>query len=240
MWKPGASLGLCTPKTRMTSRLFLALQQALAADPGNPEVLLSLGVSYTNELDTRKALSYLHTWLAATHPDAASEAAPLMDASQRLTHALQTFRTAADLNPMDADLHVALGVLSSLAREYSSAVSAFRAALQLRDQDYSLWNKLGATLANSANAPEAITAYQKALELKPNYMRAWTNMGISHGNLGQYEMGARYYVRALSLNPRSSMVWGYLRTALACAGRMDLMSACESEDMATLTQALPL
>lgn len=83
-------------------------------------------------------------------------------------------------SPGDADLHVALGVLSSLAREYNGAVSAFRAALQLRENDYSLWNKLGATLANSSNAAEAITAYQKALELKPNYMRAWTNMGISH------------------------------------------------------------
>ncbi len=28
------------------------------------QVLLSLGVSYTNELDQRRALSYLHTWLA--------------------------------------------------------------------------------------------------------------------------------------------------------------------------------
>ncbi len=41
-----------------------ALNKALAADPRNAEVLLSLGVSYTNELDQGRALGYLTAWLA--------------------------------------------------------------------------------------------------------------------------------------------------------------------------------
>lgn len=81
--------------------------------------------------------------------------------------------------PKDADIHVALGVLFNLAREYDAAISSLRMALSLQPRDYALWNKLGATLANSAHSSEAISAYQKALDLKPNYMRAWTNMGIS-------------------------------------------------------------
>ena len=81
--------------------------------------------------------------------------------------------------PKDADIHVALGVLFNLARQYDAAVASLRAALALQPSDYALWNKLGATLANSAHSSEAISAYQKALDLKPNYMRAWTNMGIS-------------------------------------------------------------
>lgn len=79
----------------------------------------------------------------------------------------------------DPDVHVALGVLCNLSRDYDGAVGAFRTALQTRSSDYSLWNKLGATLANSGRSGEAIGAYQKALDIKPNYMRAWANMGIS-------------------------------------------------------------
>lgn len=41
-----------------------ALNKALAADVRNAEVLLSLGVSYTNELDQGRALGYLSAWLA--------------------------------------------------------------------------------------------------------------------------------------------------------------------------------
>ena len=36
----------------------------MAADPNNAEVLLSLGVSYTNELDQGRALNFLTAWLS--------------------------------------------------------------------------------------------------------------------------------------------------------------------------------
>lgn len=51
---------------------------------------------------------------------------------------------------------------------------------------------------------------------------------------------ARFYVRALGLNPSASHVWGYLRTALACAGHMDLIRALDDQDLATLQARLPL
>ena len=41
-----------------------ALNRAMATDPNNAEVLLSLGVSYTNELDQGRALNFLTAWLS--------------------------------------------------------------------------------------------------------------------------------------------------------------------------------
>jgi peroxin-5 len=57
---------------------------------------------------------------------------------------------------------------------------------------------------------------------------------------GDYERSARFYVRALGLNPAASHVWGYLRTSLACGGKMELMSAVDRQDLAALQAALPL
>ncbi len=61
------------------------MDRALEADPGNLEVLLSLGVSHTNELDAAEALSYLHRWITAhpTHGPAAAAAPGPPDSSQR-------------------------------------------------------------------------------------------------------------------------------------------------------------
>ncbi|KAK9803033.1 hypothetical protein WJX72_010398 [[Myrmecia] bisecta] len=235
-------LGIVHAENDDDQQSIAAMNKALAADPTNPEVLLSLGVSYTNELDQTRALSYLHTWLANhhVHGKVAASATPLPDSSQRLSWVVGLFQQAADQAPADADIHTALGVLYNLSRNYERAADAFRTVLQLQPRDYSLWNKLGATLANSSHSGEAISAYQRALDLKPNYMRAWTNMGISQANVGKYDASARYYVRALSLNPSAANVWGYLRTSISCAGRLDLMQAVEDEDLEALTRAQPL
>lgn len=59
-------------------------------------------------------------------------------------------------------------------------------------------------------------------------------------NVGNYDASARYYVRALSLNPRATNVWGYLRTSLACSGKLELMQAVDEEDLAQLQTELPI
>ncbi len=64
------------------------MMRAHTADPRDPEVLLALGVSHTNELSQWEAVRHLRSWLAAqpayTALDAAAGEAP--DTSQRLTH----------------------------------------------------------------------------------------------------------------------------------------------------------
>ena len=71
------------------------------------------------------------------------------------------FTEASQMNPEDADVHIVLGVLFNLSREFDRAMTSFQTALQLKPNDYSLWNKLGATQANSVQSADAISAYQQ-------------------------------------------------------------------------------
>ncbi|MQL78333.1 hypothetical protein Taro_010745 [Colocasia esculenta] len=163
----------------------------------------------------------------------------LMSTSLSLNVA-RLFNEAAQMSPEDADIHIVLGVLYNLSREYDKAIASFKTALKLKPRDYSLWNKLGATQANSVQSADAILAYQQALDLKPNYVRAWANMGISYANQGLYEDSIRYYVKALTMNPKADNAWQYLRISLSSASRNDMLEACDSRNLDVLQREFPL
>ncbi|KAJ0102710.1 hypothetical protein Patl1_03662 [Pistacia atlantica] len=231
-----------------------AMMRAQEADPTNLEVLLALGVSHTNELEQAAALKYLYGWLRH-HPKYGTLATP--ELADSLYYAdlrfpcvtsiylcdmqiARLFVEASRMSPEDADVHIVLGVLYNLSREYDKAIESFQMALKLRPNDYSLWNKLGATQANSVQSADAILAYQQALDLKPNYVRAWANMGISYANQGMYEDSIRYYVRALAMNPKADNAWQYLRISLSSASRNDMLEACDSRSLDVLQKEFPL
>ncbi|KAJ4758672.1 Peroxisomal targeting signal-1 receptor family protein [Rhynchospora pubera] len=232
-------LGITHAENDDDQQAIAAMMRAQEADPTNLEVLLALGVSHTNELEQAEALSYLFQWLK-NHPKYGTLAPPQQPDNLFYNDVAILFNEAAQLSPEDADVHIVLGVLYNLSREYDKAIAAFKTALKLKPQDYSLWNKLGATQANSIQSADAISAYQQALDLKPNYVRAWANMGISYANQGLYDESIRYYVRALTMNPKADNAWQYLKISLNCASRNDMFEACDSRNLDALQKEFPL
>ncbi|XP_049402487.1 peroxisome biogenesis protein 5 isoform X2 [Solanum stenotomum] len=232
-------LGIAHAENDDDQQAIAAMMRAQEADPANLEVLLSLGVSHTNELEQQAALKYLYSWLRH-HPKYGSIAPQEQPISFYHADVAGLFTDAAKMAPEDADVHIVLGVLYNLSREYDKAIESFKTALELKPRDYSLWNKLGATQANSVQSSDAILAYQQALDIKPNYVRAWANMGISYANQGMYEDSIRYYVRALAMNPKADNAWQYLRISLSCASRNDMLEACDSRNIDVLQKEFPL
>ncbi|XP_078437572.1 peroxin 5 [Wolffia australiana] len=232
-------LGIAHAENDDDQQAISSMLRAQEADPRNLEVLLALGVSHTNELEQASALKYLHGWLQ-NHPKYGSLTS--QGQMEALYHAdvARLFNEAAQMSPEDSDIHIVLGVLYNLSREYDKAINSFKTALKLKPQDYSLWNKLGATQANSVQSADAILAYQQALDLKPNYVRAWANMGISYANQGLYAESIRFYVKALSMNPKADNAWQYLRISLSCASRNDMFDACDSRNLELLQKEFPL
>ncbi|XP_040988221.1 peroxisome biogenesis protein 5 [Juglans microcarpa x Juglans regia] len=232
-------LGIAHAENDDDQQAIAAMMRAQEADPTNLEVLLALGVSHTNELEQAAALKYLYGWLRH-HPKYGTLVPPELSDSLYYADVARLFNEAAQMSPDDADVHIVLGVLYNLSREYDKAIASFQTALKLKPHDYSLWNKLGATQANSVQSADAILAYQKALDLKPNYVRAWANMGISYANQGMYVDSICYYVRALAMNPKADNAWQYLRISLSCASRNDMLEACDSRNLDILQKEFPL
>lgn len=225
-------LGECHAENDEDKSAIVCLERAVEEDPYNLNALLALGVSHVNELNPQGALKTLKAWVQHNpkfhgleiQVDEYSDGS-LMD------EVMQLMLQAQQFDPQDTDVHVVLGVLYNVSRDYDAAALNFRQAAEAHPNEYTTWNKLGATLANSSRSSEAIPAYHKALEIKPRYARGWLNLGISHANLGNYEEATKCYLQALNLNNRADHVWSYLRVCFTCMERFDLIKLADTRDV---------
>ena len=224
-------LGRCHAENDQDPEAIKCLEAAVDRDPYSPEALLALGVSYVNELNHGKALENLKAWFTHNPKYAGMDLPDIYGAPSMGTNGESAFDevkrlllSALDIDASDAgDIYEALGVIYNVNKDYEAAAEAFRKAVEARPDDYQLWNKLGATLANGNQSDQALPNYHKALQIKPKYARAWLNMAISHSNLQNHEEAARCYLQTLSLNPSATHCWSYLRMALSCSEKWDLL-----------------
>lgn len=196
------------------------LRKGHEVDPYNLDSLLALGVSCTNELDRLEALRYLREWME-NHEEFQALTQDLQPPGNFEYEAWREQVTgllnrAAQANPLDADVFVALGVMENINFNYDAAIAALATACRLRPNDHTCWNKLGATLANSGRdgASKAVVAYHQGLQLKPNYARSWSNLAIAHAQLGEHNDAARFYLSSLVLNPQATHIWNFLHSAV--------------------------
>ena len=237
-------LGRCHAENDQDPEAIKCLEAAVDRDPYSPESLLALGVSYVNELNHEKALENLKAWFTHNpkyagmdiHEDIYGKASNV-DPESAFEEVKRLMLSALEFDSKDAgEVYEALGVIYNVNKDYDSAADAFRNALEARPNEYQLWNKLGATLANGNRSEEALPAYHKALQIKPKYARAWLNMAISHSNLQDHDEAARCYLQTLSLNPAAVHCWTYLRMALSCSERWDLLPLVFSRDLSAFRE----
>ncbi len=233
-------LGQCHAENDQDRRAIECLERASEHDPYNLNALLSLGVSYVNELDSGNALHNLKGWIQHNpkYSELKAEVDYYSDGSL-MDEVMQLMLKAEQRNPDDVDVKIVLGVLYNVSRNYECAAEAFKSALAMAPQNHSIWNKLGATLANFNRSHEAIEAYREVLSKRPMYVRGWLNLGISLANLEKNEQAAKCYIRALCLNPEACHIWTYVRIAFTSMKRHDLAQVAASEDVEALRKQYP-
>lgn len=137
---------------------------------------------------------------------------------------------AFQLKPHDANVLLAMGVLSFLDRNYLQAQKYFEAAIKENPSDHTLWNKYGAALANNLEIPEAIDAYAQALELRPNYVRTLSNIGLGFNNVRRFNEAVPFFLNALQLNPKAVHLWDNVKRSFMNTNRFDLLEKCNRRD----------
>jgi len=224
-------LGIAHAENDKDGKAISALARSTSLEPTNTSALLSLAVSYTNEMFRDEALDTLKLWLENS-PEYSHIRSKIPDFSNSGYNFKQYHESIADSfieaaqmrgDRIDPDVQTALGLIFNLSMDYDKAIDCFKAALSARPEDYQLWNKLGATLANSNHSDEALGCYYEALRIKPSYVRARANLGISYMALKDYPKAAQYFLGAIEMHPEAKHIWTNLQMVFMSMERPDLL-----------------
>nr|CAG8589765.1 7073_t:CDS:2 [Entrophospora candida] len=251
--KAWLQLGIKQQENEQEGQAIAALKMAISLNPKLLNAWLSLSVSYTNERRREEAYNALKSWIENNdkYKHILERQYPQVDDNDQHRFITELFLTAAKIldpgeNP-DPDVHIGLGILYNMSKEFSKAIDCFKYALTKRPNDYVLWNKLGATLANAKQPENAIDAYLNALRINPLFIRAKFNLAITLVNLRRFKEAVQNLLQALSLQARnerglekddsisgdemSSNIWNTLRMCLRFLNRADLIPKCDARNL---------
>ena len=209
-----------------------ALRKCVEREPMK-EAYATLAVVYTNENFRLDAFDAITKWLDLTpefeNISVAKTAKIDDDLYARVLKCME-------LQPMDADLNVMMGVLCHLRNDLPLAAECFKTALIEKPLDHKLWNKLGATYANSQQTELARDAYFKALELHPSFIRARYNLAIACISENNYKEAIEHVLQSLKLQtqenqPASDSLWSTLKMACLMLNRSDLGAKCDEKEL---------
>jgi Flp pilus assembly protein TadD len=112
----------------------------------------------------------------------------------RVERAEQCLRRAAELNPKDANIPVALGVALGRLGRCDEAVDVLRTAVSRDERNPWAHRNLGAMLLQAKQTAESIPHYQAATRLLPNDQIAWLGLADACRLAGRTQEAQDAYV----------------------------------------------
>ena len=135
--------------------------------------------------------------------------------------ALAAKSRAAQLLPLDADVHYNLGNALYAAGQVSEAEQSFRRTIQIDPKHIEACGNLGVLLSQSGRIEDAVYCYQQIVQIKPDSARAHIALGGLLSHLGRHQEALLSCQHALSLQEKSVEAMCNLGAALQGLGRHD-------------------
>ena len=136
-------------------------------------------------------------------------------------NALPALSKAAQLMPLDAEVHGNLGSALLAAGQPADALASLTRALELRPNDAEALLEAGDATQALGRPQEAIALYQRAVALDARSPLALNNLGNALLRLGRRDEAVSYYRLALERRPQNAQVLCNLADALRQAGALE-------------------
>jgi tetratricopeptide (TPR) repeat protein len=118
--------------------------------------------------------------------------------------AAESYRRAADLDPLHPMPHVGLGMLFNAARDYDNAERELSRGVALAGDSFVPRLELGQFYFTRARYDEAVTAWEDARRVTPDNVIVLRNLSAAYYFLGRYDEAASSLQRALEVRPSAA------------------------------------
>ncbi len=114
-------------------------------------------------------------------------------AAKNYQQALETYKSAYEINPQNPEICTNLGLTLGQLGKYSQAIKYLEKAKKINPKIPQIYNNLGIIFIDKGKIPKAIENFKKAIEVDPEFYRAYTNLISVYVRTNKYKE-AEYYI----------------------------------------------
>ncbi len=219
---PWKALGLSLKNLKRFSEAVSPLQKAMELMPGDIEIMLNLGIVYT-ELAEYENAENIYWRVVSLKPDDYPETylnlGVVLKYMGKNEEAEKCYRRAIEIKPDFAIAFNNLGVLLRDAGKLEESEECYKKVLEIKPDYPEAYLNLGVVLKYMGKNEEAEKCYRRAIEIKPDFTESYNNLAIILQDKKNYAEAEKYYRRAIELNPNYAEAYNNLGNLLKDAGR---------------------
>jgi len=201
-------------------RAIAASDRALALDPYQAQVHISLGIIYHGTGKIERAIEEfeLAVELRPVSDDAFRWLGSCYTRKGEMERAIGWFEKAIEIRPGYWDNYNDLGQCYYTFGRYREAAEQFRRIIEIQPDNFQGYSNLGGIYYLLGRYEDAVAMYQRAIEIHSNE-DTYANLGTAYFYLGRYEAAIEAYTTAVELNPRNNILCCNLGDAYLRVGR---------------------
>lgn len=185
-----------------------ACERAIAADPQNPDVHVTLAELRRLTGRLPEAVKEYDAALAQqpTNADAILGLAETYETQGKLTEAEAAYKKSIGLRPNYWGGYNKLGGFYADHGRPAEAIATFQKAVNLSPESVRSYTNLGATYLRLGRYEDAVQVFSKSIAKKPT-ASAYSNLGTCYYFLGRYADAAGSFERAAAMLPKRQVIW---------------------------------
>jgi tetratricopeptide (TPR) repeat protein len=217
--EPYAHLGLIEARQERYSEAVPLYRKALQLKPGIPGLRLNLGLALFKAGDLKGAIPEFATLLKSSPPNSveALRYTTLLGMAHyglgQFTQAAPYLKTAADADPQNVPIRLALAHSLLWSKQYSKVLDVYHEILTLDPDSAEADMLAGEALDEMKNSSGAIEMFRKAALAKPNEPNVHFGLGYLLWTQKQYADAIREFQAELANDPNHSQSMLYMADA---------------------------